>query len=125
MEKYKLSDKQIRSLKESMQMIILLSEVINLEWHEISPDFLKTQTGQIKQRTKRIIEDATVIKKVCETLVYATEDIDHMSYELPYELQRLNKFFSTVEYNSLKSFNDKNETLEKVDYKDYQNQLTS
>lgn len=123
MERYKLTQKQIRALKESMQMIILLSEVISLEWHELAPDFIKTQTGQIKQRTKRITEDATAIKKVCETLVYATEEEDHMAFELPYELQRLNRFFSTVEFNQLKSFNDKNETLPKIDYKDYQKQL--
>lgn len=123
MERHKLTDKQVKSLKESMQMIILLSEVISLEWHEIAPDWIKTQTGQIKQRTKRIIEDSTAIKKICETLVYATESPDHMAFELPYELQRLNKFFSSVEFNQLKAFNDKNETLPKIDYKDYQNQL--
>lgn len=123
MEKHKLTEKQIRSLKESMQMIILLSDVISLEWHDLAPDFIKTQTGQIKQRCKRIIEDSSMIKKICEQLVYATEDEEHMAYELPYELQRLNRFFSSVEFNQLKAFNDKNETLPKIDYQEYQKQL--
>lgn len=106
-----------------MQMIILLSDVISLEWHDLAPDFIKTQTGQIKQRCKRIIEDSSMIKKICEQLVYATEPEEHMKFELPYELQRLNKFFSTVEFNQLKSFNDQNEALPKIDYQEYQKQL--
>lgn len=114
MKHEKLTDKQIRQLKESMQLIVTLASVINLEWHEIAPDFIKTQTGQIKQRCKRIIEDGEAIKKVCYTLVYSTESQEHMDFEFAFELQRLNKFFSTVEYNTLKEFNDKNEELEKV-----------
>jgi len=116
--KQKLTDKQIRGVKESMQLIISLASVINLEWHDLMPDFLKAQVGQIKLRSKRIMEDAEVIKKQCYTLVYCTESQEHMDFEFSYELQRLNRFFSTVEYNTLKEFNDKNEALEKIDVKD-------
>ncbi len=123
--KQKLTEKQIRGVKESMQLIISLSHTISLEWHDIMPEFVKAQVGQIKMRSKRLLEDATAIKKLCETLVYCTESEDHMAFEFAYEILRLNKFFTTVEYNTLKEFNDKNESLPKVDFKEIKNENKS
>lgn len=121
----KLTPNQIRGVKESMQLIISLASVINLEWHDLMPDFVQAQVGQIKQRSKRLLEDAEAIKKICYSLVYCTESQEHMDFEFAFELQRLNKFFSTVEYNTLKEFNDKNELLEKIDIKEVQHENKS
>jgi len=101
----KLSEQQAIKLTASIQTIMGAVNVAQLEYYELLPDY-QAKLSQIKQRSRRLLEDLESIKKLCYTIVNPREQVEHIDYEMGYELHRLFSFFSTMEYNQLKDFNN-------------------
>jgi len=103
--KQKLTDKQLIELISSIQTIIGAVNVAQLEFYQLIPDY-QQKLGQIKQRTRKVIEDLDAVKKLAYTIVKPKEEIEHIDYGLGHELHRLFVFFSTMEVNQLREFNN-------------------
>lgn len=101
----KLTEKQLIDLIASIQTIIGAVNVAQLEFYQLIPDY-QQKLGQIKQRTRRVIEDLDAVKKLAYTVVKPKEDVEQIDYGLGHELHRLFSFFSTMEVNQLREFNN-------------------
>lgn len=102
----KLTDKQLIELISSIQTIMGAVNVAQLEFYQLLPDY-QQKLSQIKQRTRRVIEDLESVKKLCYSVVRPRESIEQIDYGMGHELHRLFVYFSTMEVNQLKEFNDR------------------
>lgn len=113
----KHSEETIKKVVTSMQTILALTNMIEMEWWDMMPEF-RTKIGGINQRIKRITEDCKAIKSHCYTLVKNKEDKDYVDIEHPSELYRSMKLLATINTPNLKEFNDKLEAMPTIEVKD-------
>lgn len=113
----KHSEEKIKEIVGSMQTILALANMIEMEWWQLMPEF-KTKLGGINQRCKRLKEDANAIKQHCYTLVKYKEEKDYVDIEHPAELYRSIKLMATIHTPNLREFNDKLEALPTIEIKD-------
>lgn len=101
----KLTEKQLIELISSIQTIMGAVNVAQLEFYQLLPDY-QQKLSQVKQRTRRVMDDLESVKKLCYTIVRPKDSIEHIDYNMGHELHRLFSFFSTMDVNQLKEYND-------------------